>query len=257
MARRFLCRLGLAMGAVACSAVAIAAPSSASGLPIAPILKALPIPLPPISVLLPGAAPAPAGDPAPPAPNAPSTRAPSDPVGAVQQAVLPNCGAGAHPFAQFGDQNAYFPFPNNGFEDGSTGWVLNRSSVGRGNEPWFVNGPGSSSLTVPPHGAAGSPLVCISLLDPFWRMFARAAGANGPLHIQVVFYGATGNLTGLVNFDDLPAARYASWLPTARIRSLLALPALTKYAQLRVASGASRGNWQIDDVFVDPWANRG
>jgi hypothetical protein len=243
--------------------VAIAAPSSASGLPIAPILKALPIPLPPVPLLLPtaaptSAAPEPAADPGTPAPNAPSTpTVPSDPVGALQQAVLPNCGAGGQPFGQFGDQNTYFPFPNNGFEGGSTGWVLNRSSVGRGNEPWFVNGPGSSSLTVPPHGAAGSPLVCIGLLDPFWRMFARAAGANGPLHVQVVFYGATGNLTGLVNFDDLPAARYASWSPTTRIRSLLALPALTKYAQLRVASGASRGNWQIDDVFVDPWANRG
>ncbi len=252
MARRILRRLGWAMGAVACSAVAIAAPSSASGLPIAPIIKALPIPLPVVPALLSPAAPTTVDGPAPPSPTAPS-----DPVGAVQQAVLPSCGAAVHPFAQFGDQNAYFAFPNNGFENGSTGWVLNRSSVGRGNEPWFVNGPGSSSLAVPPHGAAGSPLVCISLLDPFWRMFAHSAGANGPLHVQVVFYGATGNLTGVVNFEDLPSARYASWSPTATIRSLLALPALTKYAQLRVASGASRGNWQIDDVFVDPWGNRG
>jgi hypothetical protein len=229
-----------------CSAVAIAAPSSASGLPIAPIVKALaislPLPLPAI--------PATPGTPPAPAP-------PSDPIGAVQQAVLPSCGDATHPFAQFGDQNSYFAFPNNGFESGAAGWTLNRSSIGRGNEPWFVNGSGSSSLSIPPRGAAGSPLVCVNLLDPFWRLFARAAGANGPLHVQVVFYGATGNLTGVVNFDDLPAARYASWSPTSRIRSLLALPALTKYAQLRVASGASRGSWQIDDVFVDPWANRG
>jgi hypothetical protein len=234
--------------------VAIAAPSSASGLPIAPILRLLPIPLP-VGPAAPSVPPTATVPPSPTAAPAPSP--PADPVGAVQQAVLPSCGAATHPFAQFGDPNSYFAFPNNGFENGSAGWTLNRSFVGGGNEPWLVNGPGSASLTVPPHGAAGSPLVCINLLDPFWRMFARASGANGPLHVQVVFYGVTGNLTGVVNFDDLPSARYASWAPTTRIRSLLALPALTKYAQLRVASGASRGTWQVDDVFVDPWGNRG
>ena len=175
----------------------------------------------------------------------------------MTQAVLPTCGAATHPFSQFGDQSAYYAFPNNGFESGASGWSLAGAAVVSGNEPWHVNGPGSSSLAVAPQGAAGSPLVCINLLDPGWRMFAHATNANGPLHAQVVFYGATGNVTGLVNFTNLAAAKFGSWAPSPTIRSLLALPPPTKYAQLRVASEATRGTWQIDDVFIDPWANRG
>jgi hypothetical protein len=172
-------------------------------------------------------------------------------------ALLPTCGSTVYPFAQFGDQNAYFGFPNNGFENGATGWRVSSASVVGSNEPWYVNGPGNSSLALSPNGTAASPLVCINLLDPGWRMFARANGANGPLHARVVFYGLTGNITGVLNFADLQPSGYTSWQPSTAIRSVLALPLLTKYAQLQVTSAATRGTWQIDDVFVDPWANRG
>ena len=57
------------------------------------------------------------------------------------------CNGSSYPFAQFGDNNSYFAFANNGFENGSTGWKLSNASVGPGNEPWFVNGGGSSSLS--------------------------------------------------------------------------------------------------------------
>lgn len=171
--------------------------------------------------------------------------------------LLPTCGSTVYPFAQFGDQNAYFGFPNNGFENGATGWRVSGASVVPGNEPWYVNGPGNSSLSLSPNGSAASPLVCINLLDPNWRMFAHSNGANSALQARVVFYGLTGNITGVLNFADLQPSGYSSWQPSTAIRSVLALPLLTKYAQLQVTSTATRGTWQIDDVFVDPWANRG
>lgn len=272
VARVFPRRLVATIGVTMVGSAVLSAAASAALLPVLPVVSAL-LPLPGITV--PVAAPAapaptqqgstqapvttaPVASPAPaPAPAPASAPVPVDPLGALQQALLPTCGATVHPFAQFGDSNAYFAFPNNGFESGTVGWRLSGASVVKGNEPWQVNGPGSSSLSLSPSGTAASPLVCINLLDPDWRMFARAAGANGPLHAQVVFYGVTGNITGLVNFNDLPVAKYTSWAPTATIRSILALPLLTRYAQLRVSSAASRGSWQLDDVFVDPWANRG
>ena len=64
------------------------------------------------------------------------------------------CTGTVQPFAQFGDYDSYFGFSNNGFESGTTGWKLLGASVGSGNEPWHVNGSGSSSLVIGPGGSA-------------------------------------------------------------------------------------------------------
>ncbi len=256
MANGLASRLGLTISAAVCGALVLVAPAAPLTLPLPPVLSTLPILLPSPRPPVPPPA-APAGPATPTTGAAPAPPASSAPLTPVTQAVLPTCGSATHPFSQFGDPSAYYAFPNNGFESGVSGWTLAGAAVVPGNEPWHVNGAGSSSLALAPQGAAGSPLVCINLLDPDWRMFARDTNANGPLHAQVVFYGATGNITGVINFTNLPAAKFGSWAPSPTIRSLLALPLLTKYAQLRVASDATRGTWQIDDVFVDPWANRG
>jgi hypothetical protein len=176
-------------------------------------------------------------------------------ISGVQQLVLPTCGSTSKPFAQFGDNKSYYGFPDNGFESGTKGWTVSGASAVSGNEPWYVNSTGKYSLSLPPGATAASPLVCINLLDPGWRMFARS-GANGSLHAQVVFYGLTGNLTGILNLADLSPSKYTAWAPTSTITSALALPLLTSYAQLRLSSSATSGSWQVDDVFVDPWANR-
>jgi hypothetical protein len=166
------------------------------------------------------------------------------------------CNGSSYPFAQFGDNSSYFAFANNGFENGSTGWKLSKASVGAGNEPWFVNGAGSSSLSIGPGGSASGPLVCAALNAPAWRMFAHSNGANGSLRAQIVFYGLLGNITGILNFTSFDASGYASWEPSSMVPSGLALPLLTYAAQLRLTSTATSGTWQVDDVFVDPWGSR-
>jgi hypothetical protein len=166
------------------------------------------------------------------------------------------CSGTVQPFIQFGDQNSYFAFPNNGFESGTTGWKLSGASVGSGNEPWYVNGSGSSSLTIGPGGSASSPKVCAALNAPHWRLFARSNGANGSLTAQVIFYGLLGNVTGILNFTSFNASGYTTWEPTSFVSSTLALPLLTYYAQLRLTSSATSGAWQVDDVYVDPWGMR-
>jgi hypothetical protein len=166
----------------------------------------------------------------------------------ITQLVLPTCGSNGYPFAQFGDSHAYYGFTNNGFESGSYGWSLGGGAyVGSGNEPFYANGYGSRSLTLPSGASATSPGFCINLLDPAARAFARGS-KGGDLRIQVLFRGLTGNLTGVLNVDD--EAGDGSWGPTDRFNSLLALPLGTAYAQLRFTSVS--GTWQVDDAFVDP-----
>ena len=181
----------------------------------------------------------------------------ADLIGSVSQLALPTCGTNSHPFAQFGDNNSYFPFTNNGFESGTWGWsVSGATSIVTGNEPWYVNGAGNRSLLLGAGATAASPLVCVSLVDPDWRMFVKS-NANGALHAQIVFYGLLGNVTGVLNAADFDAAGFASWGPSPTVNSLLALPLATQYAQLRLTNTASSGSWQVDDVFADPWEVRG
>jgi hypothetical protein len=166
----------------------------------------------------------------------------------VTQLVAPTCGTNSYPFAQFGDAYPYFGFGNNGFESGSTGWALSGgAAVKSGNEPWYVNGFGSHSLSLPQGASATSPAFCINVFDPVARAFAKGT-AGGDLNVQVIFRGLTGNLTGIFNVTDQGGT--GAWGPTDPLSSRLALPIGTTSAQIRFTSAS--GSWQLDDVFVDP-----
>ena len=167
----------------------------------------------------------------------------------ITRMVLPPCGATSQPFQQFGDRSSYYGFSNNGFEGGSNGWTLAGGAyVGFGNEPWYANGFGSRSLVLPAGSSATSPSFCINLLAPNIRAFVRGAQGDD-LQVQVVFRGLTGNLTGILNAGSVDGT--GDWAPSQKINSLLALPLLTSYAQIRLVAGD--GTWQVDDAFVDPF----
>jgi hypothetical protein len=167
--------------------------------------------------------------------------------------LLPSCGATSQPFTRWGDYESYCAFPNLGFESGKKSWTLTGSTaVVAANEPWHVSGPGTHALQLGPGATALSSPLPVSLLDPWIRFFARSAGANGSLRVQVVFRGVLGNLTGLLNIGALSPSGYSSWQPTQRVLSTLALPLATTSAQMVVTSQASHGSWQLDDVYLDP-----
>ncbi len=167
--------------------------------------------------------------------------------------LLPSCGATTHPFRAWGDSSAYCAFPNLGFESGATAWTLKGSaSVVAANEPWHVSGAGTHALRLGPGATALSSPLPVNLLDPYMRFFAHSAGANGSLHVQVLFRGLTGNLTGVLNFGSLSTGSYSSWQPTQRVLSALALPLLTSTAQVELTSQAKSGSWQVDDFYLDP-----
>ncbi len=167
--------------------------------------------------------------------------------------LLPSCGSVTHPFSLWGDPDAYCAFPNLGFESGTSAWTLTgKTSIVAANEPWHVSGPGRHALQLGPGATALSSQLPVSLLDPWIRLFARSAGANGSLRVQVRFNGLLGNLTGLLNVGSLSQSGYSSWQPTPRVLSALALPLFTTSAHVLVTSQAKSGNWQVDDFYLDP-----
>lgn len=179
-------------------------------------------------------------------------------ISGVGNLLLPTCGSTSQAFAQFGDENRYYSVPNNGLENGSAGWSLGVGSyVGAGNEPWYIGGFGTHSLVLGPGASAYSPATCINLLDPHVRAFAQSNGADDALRVQVLFYGLTGNLLGLLNVADQQPGSFSTWQPTGDVASLLAVPLATTSFRVRFTSLAARGTWQVDDLFVDPWVMRG
>jgi len=167
--------------------------------------------------------------------------------------VLPSCGAKTYPFTPWSDYDAYCAFPNLGFESGTTKWTLTgKASVVAANEPWHVSGACTHALQLGPGATARSSTLPVNLLDPWIRLFARSAGANGSLLVQVQFRGLLGNLTGVLNVGSLSPSGYSSWQPTQRVLSALALPLLTTSAQVLLTSRATSGSWQVDDVYLDP-----
>ena len=167
--------------------------------------------------------------------------------------ILPSCGAKTYPFTPWGDYDAYCAFPNLGFESGTTKWTLTgKASLVAANEPWHVSGAGAHALQLGPGATARSSTLPVNLLDPWIRLFARSAGADGSLLVQVQFRGLLGNLTGLLNVGSLSPSGYSSWQPTQRVLSALALPLLTTSAQVLLTSRATSGSWQVDDVYLDP-----
>jgi hypothetical protein len=171
--------------------------------------------------------------------------------------LLPSCGAKTYPFTPWGDADAYCAFPNLGFESGTTGWKLSGSaSIVAANEPWHVSGPGTHALQLGPGATALSSTLPVNLLDPWVRLFAHSAGANGSLRVQVLFHGFAGNLTGVLNVGSLSPGGYSSWQPTQRVLSTLALPLLTTSAQVQITSLATSGSWQVDDAYLDPCVSK-
>jgi hypothetical protein len=167
--------------------------------------------------------------------------------------LLPSCGPKSYPFVQWGDSDAYCAFPNLAFENGKVSWTLTgNTSIVSANEPWHVSGPGTHALQLGPGATALSSSLPVNLLDPWVRFFAHSVGANGSLRVQVIFHGLLGNVTGLLNIGSLSPGSYSSWQATQRVLSALALPLFTTSAQVQLTSQAGLGNWQVDDVYLDP-----
>lgn len=158
------------------------------------------------------------------------------------------------PFAPWGDSGAYTPAPDGDFESGLSGWSLSGDAgLVAGAEPWSVSDANESqSLDLPAGSSATSPSVCIAADDPSIRFFAVNRGDSAS--VLAVTVSAT-TLDGIA--VSLPVATITSdgtWEPSPILLigvNLLALDTTLPAQFTFTPVGA--GDWQIDDLYVDPW----
>jgi hypothetical protein len=161
------------------------------------------------------------------------------------------------PFAQFGDQAYYKLVSGGSFENGTTGWTLRGGAkVVSGNEPWKVGGSShGKSLVLPSGSSAISPVSCVGLAEPTLRFFVKKNRAPllGISTLAVSVYVQTSlGLTVPVPVGVVLAN--GQWKPTPPLLIVANLLPLLPGDRTPVAFQFTPvlGDWQIDDVYVDP-----
>jgi hypothetical protein len=146
------------------------------------------------------------------------------------------------------DPALYQAAPDGGFEAGAAGWTLSGgAAVAEGNEPYFVGSAADvRSLALPAGSAATTPPICIGIEHPTIRFFARNTGSpTSTLGVQVVLGERLAVPIGVVS----GSGEWAPTLPLPVLANLLG----ERDVAFRFAPADRRGEWTIDDVYVDPY----
>jgi hypothetical protein len=163
-------------------------------------------------------------------------------------------------FRPWGDNHHYVLAPDGGFEAGGAGWSLSGGAATvAGNESFFLNDAGDQrSLSLPSGSSAVSPPICMSLDTPIFRLLARNTG-NPSAGLRVE---ATYKLLGLVRTKTVSTVTGgASWAPSQQMSTVLTLSTIVgtlipSAIQIRITPVGSGGSWQVDDLYIDPFARR-
>jgi hypothetical protein len=161
-------------------------------------------------------------------------------------------------FSQWGDLSTYVPAPGGTFEGGAAGWNLSKASVVDGNESFFLNrSSDSKALSIASGGSATSPSACVDRSYPTFRFMARNTGSRlAVLKVDAIYLDAPGHLKiKTVGFTTAGPG----WQPS--FVQVLVLGQLTQvgtesYVQFRFTPVGVNASFQIDDVYIDPWARR-
>jgi hypothetical protein len=169
----------------------------------------------------------------------------------------------SQPFLRWLDPMRYVLAPNGNLEAGTTGWTLTGgAAIQNENESFFVGSTTDKrSLYLPTGSTATTRPMCVELLHPTFRYFAKNRGTI-LLSTLVVEALVENPLTGKVLV--LPAGVHtggSKWhpsLPGLVVADLVSL--LDANGELAVAFRfrpvGLGAKWQIDDVYVDPFRNR-
>jgi hypothetical protein len=162
-------------------------------------------------------------------------------------------------FRQWGDLSTYVPAPGGTFEDGAAGWSLSGAGVVDGNESFFLNDSADSkSLSIADDGSATSPLACVDRTYPTFRFMIRNTGSRlAVLKVDAIYHDVLDTKLKLKTVGFATAGK--SWQPS--FVQLLVLGQLAQagdesYVQFRFTPVGANSEFQIDDVFIDPFARR-
>ena len=182
-------------------------------------------------------------------------------AGIITASATCDDGAITKPFAPWGDQANYKAVKGGSFETSAAGWTLmGKAKVVAGNEPWNVGGTGhSNSLALPAGSSAISPVACVGLGEPTLRFFAKRNKAPllGISTLAVSVYVKT-SLGLTVPVPVGVVLGNGQWKPTAPmliVANLLPLLPGDK-TPVQFQFTPILGEWQIDDVYVDPMRYR-
>jgi hypothetical protein len=171
-------------------------------------------------------------------------------------ADAPNCAAQSlgQTFLPWNDIASYTLNPGGSFEPGDDSWALNGASVTSGNEPFNVGGASdANSLSIPDGASATSAEICVGIGHPDIRFFAKSTSAIARLKVEVLFEDASGNVVS--SPIGVAALNPPSWAPSAPMPIVAnLLPLLpNNMTPVEFRFTAAGGNFQIDDLYVDPY----
>ena len=173
-----------------------------------------------------------------------------------------NCadeGPSARVFQRWLDPAQYVPAPG-GHAESAAGWTLaGGAKVVAGNEPWMVGGAShGKSLMLPAGSSATTGVMCVGLVHPTMRFFAKRTSGTllNPLTVEVQFEALGGLLKSLPIGVVLAGGQWQPTLPSLVVANLLPLLPGARTPVRFKFTPVGRANWQIDDVYVDPWARR-
>ncbi len=162
--------------------------------------------------------------------------------------------AASQVFLPWLDVASYVQAPGATAESGR-GWTLDGASIANGNEPWYVvSRDDSRSLRIPDGASATTGVMCVGIEHPTLRYFVNqtSSGAvSGTLRTEVLFEGPAGSESLTIGHAD-----GYGWQPTAPMVVTANLLPLLPGGRTPVAFRftARNGDFQIDDVHVDPWS---
>jgi hypothetical protein len=156
----------------------------------------------------------------------------------------------AQTFLPWLDVAWYVPAPDGGLEGGGEGWTLSGgAAVVDGNQPYLA---GERSLALPGGASATTAPMCIGIEHPTIRLFARNTGSPlSALAVSVVFRDTLGTWQALRVGVVAAGSR---WAPTTVMPVVANL--VSDRAAFRFTPLDDRGEWTVDDVYVDPYNRR-
>jgi hypothetical protein len=174
------------------------------------------------------------------------------------------CGARdvSQPFAPWHDLGHYFLMPGGDLES-TAGWTLGGGArLVSGNESFNVHGAGNAkSLELPAGSWARTASVCADSDEPTMRFFVRNKGSV--LSTLAVEARIRTTLLGLTTETTLPLGvvlgTAQTWQPSLPVLFKLSLNQLlggTTTIDFRFMPVGLGGDWQIDDLYVDPFKDR-
>lgn len=163
-------------------------------------------------------------------------------------------------FKPWGDNHFYVLAPDGGFEAGGSGWSLSGGATAvAGNESFYLNDAADQrSLSLPAGSSAVSPPICMSLDTPIFRLVARNTGdPNAGLRVEASY-----KLLGLVRTKTVSTVKAGpDWAPSQQMSTVLTLSTIVgtlipSAIQIKITPVGSGGQWQVDDLYIDPFARR-